>query len=128
MGWRERIAKRLGVTAAVVSIPVGRGDDGLVLRSGGTSIDKPWHELFQEFEDAREAWRKNPLARRLVGLITSYVVGNGITLGSEKRHLHNFIAEFWQVNRMELRVDEWSDELSRSGELFPILFTNPITG
>lgn len=128
MTWRERVAKLLGVTAAVVSIPVGRDDDGLVLRSGGTSIDKPWQELFQEFEDAREAWRKNPLARRLVGLITSYVVGNGITLGSEKRHLHNFIAEFWQVNHMDLRVDEWSDELSRSGELFPVLFTNPISG
>jgi hypothetical protein len=29
---------------------------------------------------------------------------------------------------MALRVDEWSDELSRSGELFPVLFTNPVSG
>ncbi len=49
-------------------------------------------------------------------------------LSSERRDLQRFITEFWQHNRMDLRVDEWSDELSRSGELFPVLFTNPITG
>lgn len=123
------VAKRwLGSHGRVGLVPVGRDDDGLVLRPAGTSIDKPWHELFQEFEDAREAWRKNPLARRLVGLITSYTVGNGITLHSEKRDLQRFITDFWQHNHLELRVDEWSDELSRSGELFPVLFTNPISG
>jgi broad specificity phosphatase PhoE len=136
MSWRENVVRLLGFTvtpsigtnAAVVSIPIGREDDGLVSTSGGSRIDKPWYELFQEFEDAREAWRKNPLARRLVGLVTSYVVGGGISLTSEKRHLQNFIAEFWQHNQMGLRVDEWCDELSRSGELFPVLFTNEITG
>jgi hypothetical protein len=128
MDWRERVARLLGVTATVTVVPVGRRDDGLVLRPAGTAIDKPWHELFQEFEDAREAWRRNPLARRLVGLITSYTVGNGITLHSEKRDAQRFLVEFWQQNRMELRVDEWSDELSRSGELFPVLFTNPVSG
>ncbi len=89
MAWREQIRERiakfltghgLGVAAAVSVVPVGRVNDGLTLRPAGTIIDKPWHELFQEFEDAREAWRKNPLARRLIGLITSYTVGNGITL------------------------------------------------
>src|SRR5690606_18724788 len=71
---------------------------------------------------------RNPLARRLVGLITSYTVGNGITLHSDKRDAQRFITDFWQHNHMELRVDEWCDELSRSGELFPVLFTNPISG
>jgi hypothetical protein len=114
--------------ASVALVPVGRAGDGLVLRPAGTQIDKPWHELFQEFEDAREAWRRNPLARRLVGLITSYTVGHGITLACEKRDGQRFISEFWQHNQLELRVDEWCDELSRSGELFPVLFTNPISG
>jgi hypothetical protein len=145
-GWREAVKKQivrwlgsdadatggnaLGADglAAVGVVPVGRADDGLVLRPAGTPIDKPWHELFQEFEDAREAWRKNPLARRLVGLVTSYTVGNGITLHSEKRDLQRFISDFWQHNQLDLRVDEWCDELSRSGELFPVLFTNPVSG
>jgi hypothetical protein len=125
---KKEIIRVLGKNAGVTLTPVGRSDDGLVLRPAGTAIDKPWHELFQEFEDARDAWRKNPLARRLVGLITSYTVGNGITLHSEKRDVQRFLTDFWQHNRMELRIDEWSDELSRSGELFPVLFTNPVTG
>jgi hypothetical protein len=132
MAWTDRVketlARWLGVNAAVISVPVGVRDDGLVMRPAGTMIDKPWNELYQEVEDAREAWRKNPLARRLIGLISSYTVGNGIQLTSEKRHLNGFIAEFWLHNQMELRVDEWCDELSRSGELFPVLFTNPISG
>jgi hypothetical protein len=126
--FKAEITRWLGSHASVSLVPVGRDNDGLVLRPAGTQIDKPWHELFQEFEDAREAWRRNPLARRLVGLVTSYTVGNGITLHSEKRDVQRFITEFWQHNRLSLRVDEWCDELSRSGELFPVLFTNPVTG
>lgn len=126
--FKAEITRWLGRHASVSLVPVGRDNDGLVLRPAGTQIDKPWHELFQEFEDAREAWRRNPLARRLVGLVTSYTVGNGITLHSEKRDVQRFITEFWQHNRLSLRVDEWCDELSRSGELFPVLFTNPVTG
>lgn len=133
MAWREQIAKwilqkEVSDLASVTAVPVGRSDDGLVMRGTGTRIDKPWHELFQETEDAREAWRRNPLARRLVGLITSYVVGNGITFTSDRRDVQRFLVEFWQTNHMDLRVDEWSDELSRSGELFPVLFTNPVSG
>lgn len=131
-GWRIRLKNEIahwwGRHARVTLIPVGNERDGLTLRPAGTAIDKPWHELAQEFEDAREAWRKNPLARRLVGLITSYTVGNGITLQSEKRDLQGFITDFWQHNQLEMRVHEWCDELSRSGELFPVLFTNPVSG
>lgn len=130
MTWRERLARWVGGAelAAVTPVAVGRKDDGLVMRPSGTLIDKPWGELWQEVEDAREAWRKNPLARRLIGLITSYTVGNGITLHSEKRELQKFIDEFWAHNHMAMRVDEWSDELARSGELFPVLFTNTVSG
>ena len=65
---RRQVVRWLGSNASVALVPVGREGDGLVVRPTGTPIDKPWHELFQEFEDAREAWRRNPLARRLVGL------------------------------------------------------------
>ena len=70
----------------------------------------------------------NPLARRLVGMVTAYVVGNGVTLRSAYPPLQRFIDDFWQANRMDLRVAEWCDELSRSGEIFPVLFTNPEDG
>ena len=76
-------------------------------------------------DDAREAWRQNPLARRLVGMVTAYVVGNGIALRSEYAPLQRFIDDFWQRNQMDQRIPEWCDELCRAGEVFPVLFTNP---
>jgi hypothetical protein len=126
MHWKQWLAARLGL--AVTAVPVGQPGDGLVAWGAAGRIDKPWAELAQEFEDAREAWRKNPLARRLVGLTTAYTVGNGITLQSDYRPLARFVREFWLHNRMDLRVGEWSDELARSGELFLVLFTNPVSG
>jgi hypothetical protein len=116
--------------AAVTNVPVGRKNDGLVRSPQLGTLDKPWWQLFREFEDSREAWAKNPMARRLVGLITAYVVGPGITLTSTYDPLNRFIAKFWthEQNNMDLRLAEWCDELTRAGELFPVLWTNAADG
>lgn len=143
MGWKEQAARYLlgrandvpvdlcvpqGPTGnAVNAVPVGQAGDGLALHSS-SPLDKPWGEWFQEFEDAREAWRKHPLARRLIGLTTAYVVGPGITLQSDDPALARFLQTFWAQNRLALRMEEWCDELARSGELFLVLFTDPVTG
>ncbi|HRJ42141.1 MAG TPA: hypothetical protein PL105_09675, partial [Caldilineaceae bacterium] len=123
-----RLLRPLAVwLASVTAIDVGRPGDGLVsMQSAGTEVDKSWYELYQELQDSREAWRKNPMARRVINLITSYVVGPGMTVSSEYGPLQRFIRAFWShpQNMMDLRLDEWCDELSRSGELFPVLFTN----
>ncbi len=111
----------------VSAIPVGWVGDGLAPRSG-TPIDKAWSDLVQEMNDARQAWRQNPLARRIIGLTTSYAVGAGITLQSSNAQLQAFIEAFWMHNGLAHAVDEWSDELSRSGELFPVFFTDEMTG
>ena len=112
--------------AAVTLVPPGRANDGFepIVHPQGVA-DKSGGELQQEMVDAREAWRQNPLARRLVGMVTAYVVGNGITLRSEYGPLQRFIDEFWAANQLEQRIPEWCDELCRSGEIFPVLFTNP---
>ena len=72
--------------AAVTLVPPGRAQDGFepIVYPQGVA-DKSSGELQQEMADAREAWRQNPLARRLVGMVTAYVVGNGITLRSGVR-------------------------------------------
>ena len=113
--------------AAVTLVPPGRPRDGFDAPTFAQGVaDKGWGELHQEMYDAREAWRQNPLARRLVGMVTAYVVGNGINLRSEYAPLQRFIDEFWQANQLEQRIPEWCDELCRSGEIFPVLFTNPM--
>lgn len=130
MGWKDRMDRYLGrpvMNTAVSAIPVGHAEDGLTLHAG-SAHDKPWAEWVREFEDARDAWRKHPLARRLVGLTTAYVVGPGITLQSDEPSLARFLQTFWARNRLALRVEEWCDELARSGELFLVLFTDPHTG
>ena len=115
--------------AAVTPVAPGKAGDGFEPLAHAQGVaDRGWGELHQEMDDAREAWRQNPLARRLVGMVTAYVVGNGITLRSEYGPLQRFIDDFWQRNQMEQRVPEWCDELCRAGEIFPVLFTNPLDG
>ncbi|MFN8464563.1 MAG: hypothetical protein U0X20_03395 [Caldilineaceae bacterium] len=112
--------------AAVTLVPPGRQQDAFVPIAPPQGVaDKGWGELHREMDDAREAWRQNPLARRLVGMVTAYVVGNGITLRSEYAPLQRFIDDFWQRNQLDQRIPEWCDELCRAGEVFPVLFTNP---
>jgi len=129
MNWFSRFRIWL---ASVIVVDVGRDNDGVdrPLFSSGTLIDKDWAELYSELNDAREAWRRNPMARRIVGMITSYVIGAGVRVSSDNVQLQKFIMEFWDHprNRMDFRLNTWCDEMVRSGELFPVLHTNPVDG
>jgi hypothetical protein len=127
LGRGQRILLRL---AGVKPVLPGRHDDGLVKLSAGTELDKTWDALSSEFADALGAWRKNPLARRLVSLVSSFVCGDGITLTSDRRDLARFLAAFWDhpENQLALRQYAWCEELSRSGELFITLHMNPADG
>jgi len=92
--------------------------------------DKPWPQVREELADALEAWRTNPLARRIISLTTDYVVGEGIKLRCNDEQAQEFIDRFWQhpQNRMDMRLPGLCDELSRSGELFLLLSRNPADG
>jgi hypothetical protein len=96
----------------------------------GTRLDQGWADLAQQQEDALEAWRKNPLARRIVSLTTDFVVGDGITLSSAYTPLQRFLDHWWNhpQNRMDTRLPSLCDELTRNGELFPVLHVNPGDG
>lgn len=126
-----RTAAWLTRLANVSAVAVGKPNDGLMpIAYSGTEFDKPWGDLRQEFSDAREAWQKNALARRIVGLIRAYVVGDGITLASDYGPLAKFIEAMWAhpMNNMMNRQAQLCEELSRSGELFITLHTNRADG
>jgi hypothetical protein len=76
--------------------------------------------------DALEAWRVNPLARRIVGMVTQYVIGGGISVEAKPPRTNKFIQDFWKhpLNQMDMRIYEWCDELTRSGELYILLSTD----
>jgi len=88
--------------------------------------DRQGYDRDEILADALEAWRVNPLARRIVGMMTQYVVGGGIGVESNHKRTNKFITEWWEhrLNRMPIRVYEWCDELSRSGELFMVVSTD----
>ena len=67
-----------------------------------------------------EAWRFNPLARRIVEIISQHVVGAAFSISCQDKPTEKFIQDFWThpFNRMDSRLIELCDELTRSGNLF----------
>jgi hypothetical protein len=82
------------------------------------------------YSDALSAWRKNPIAWRIIAITSDYVVGERLSISSPQRRLEAFIQRFWHhpLNRLDLRLETMCDELSRSGDLFALLFRNPADG
>ncbi|HQP09608.1 MAG TPA: hypothetical protein PLY85_11380, partial [Anaerolineaceae bacterium] len=77
-------------------------------------------------EQSLEAWRVNPLARRIVSLTTQYVVGSGVDIQCRDETAHQVLQAFWghPLNRMDVRTFELCDELTRTGNLFLLLSTD----
>lgn len=108
-----------------------RVDDAPGWQSLNQSIaDRPRSEVYEDLLDGLEAWRKSFLIRRIVGLTRSYTTGGGIQITSKDPQVQQFITEFWNhpQNKLERKLGNISNHLVIDGELFPILFTNPVTG
>jgi len=72
------------------------------------------------FAESMRAWRVNPIARRIVKLMTSFVVGKGLTIKSDDPALQDFLTQWWNhpLNRFNRNVKRWKDEDTRTGNLF----------
>lgn len=92
----------------------------------GSDRDRYAYNREEILEQCLEAWRDNPLARRIVELTSDYVVGGGIGIEAEDAAAHKFLDEWWnhRLNHMPVRCFEWCDELTRSGEIFPVISTD----
>ncbi len=78
-------------------------------------------------EQSLAAWRTNPLARRIVELTSQYCVGGGLSITSKKEKVGQVINEFWnhRLNNMPVRIFEMCDELTRTGNLFLLISSDP---
>ena len=106
------------------------GAGGWVGLGGGRGpAERPDEARLAQYRDALEAWRTNPYAKRIVDIITDYTVGDGLTPLAEGE-IGRFVDAFWHhpQNRLDLRLPDLMDELSRSGDLFLALFRNPADG
>ena len=68
-----------------------------------------------------------PWRRRIVELNSQYVVGGGIQVECKHKRTHEFIQDWWThpLNHMNTRCIELCDELTRSGDLFLAISTDP---
>jgi hypothetical protein len=100
------------------------------LAGPGRPHERDWAEVQGLYEDSLAAYRKNPIAWRIIATTTNYVVGDRLQISSSRRELNRFIRLFWEhpKNRMHLRLAAMSDELARAGDLFVLLFRNPADG
>lgn len=97
----------------------------------GAQTDRRWPERKEELGDALTAWRVNPLARRIVSLVTDFVVSDGIEFDcTVDEEIGRFVEQLWAhpQNRLRARLPHLCDELTRAGELFPVVFTNAADG
>lgn len=129
MGLLDRIRGALGVSPAEKKRQT-RDDNVFYDGINNSNLrDRPVGNFLNTIEASLQAWRENPLARRIVNLQTQYVCGEGMTIECEDEKAKAVLLDFWTdpLNRMDIRVVEWCDELTRTGNLF-ILLSSDLTG
>lgn len=77
---------------------------------------------------AFEAWNHNPLAHQGVRITTSFVLGRGVIAKANSKLVQESFDKW--AERIDLlggRLENWSDMLSRDGELMVRRYINPIS-
>lgn len=100
-------------------------DNNFFTRSGGLSnlYDSRGNwDRKTVFAEALRAWRVNPVARRIVKLMTSFTVGKGLAIKSDDADIQEFLTQWWNhpLNKFNRNVKRWKDEDVRTGNLFPL--------
>ena len=67
-----------------------------------------------------KAWRVNPIARRIVKMITSFTIGNGLKVSAEDQYTNAYLQKWWTdpQNNFQKNFKRWMDEQTRSGNHF----------
>ena len=82
------------------------------------------------FSECLRAWRVNPLARRIVKLISMFVVGSGIEVKSDNKKTDKYLQDWWKhpLNHLDRKCVNFCDEATRSGNLFFLCTADQYTG
>jgi hypothetical protein len=76
------------------------------------------------------AWRVNPIARRLIKLVSMFVVGEGISVTSNHKTTADYLKLWWDhpLNHLSRKCIAFCDEATRSGNLFFLCTVDQVTG
>ena len=129
---REAIFKRLfshqiGALQRAFAITESEGTFKLGTRMWAEKYrDRADYSRDEVLEETLSAWRSNPLARRIVSLTTEYVFGDGFAVQCDPPATLEFLMKLWRhpLNRLDEQLPDACDELSRTGDLFPLLTTD----
>lgn len=82
------------------------------------------------FAECLRAWRVNPIARRIVKLISMFVVGEGINVKSNHKATQDFLQSWWDhpLNHLGRKCINFCDEATRSGNLFFLCTVDQASG
>lgn len=108
-------------------------DQGFRRLSSGSKFRTRDLTPIQQDRMLQVAWylfEANPFAKRLIGLMTDLVVGEGYTVSAKDEAINDIIQRTWThpINRFDLRVRELYQAFSLNGELVLPAARNPITG
>jgi hypothetical protein len=86
--------------------------------------DRLNYERSTVLTQAINAWRVNPIARRIIELTTEFVLGDGFGWQTKHPRVQREIEKFWNhpLNDLDAQLPEWADEAWRTGDLF-LLFS-----
>ena len=82
------------------------------------------------FSECLRAWRVNPIGRRIVKLISMFIVGEGIEIKSDNKHTDKYLQSWWThpLNHLDRKCIGLCDEATRSGNLFFLCTADQNTG
>jgi hypothetical protein len=81
-------------------------------------------------QECLRAWRINPIARRIVNLISQFVVGAGVSMECDHKATQKFIDEWFNhpMNKIPAHLKAWKDEGTRTGNMFFLFNVDKVTG
>jgi len=117
------------MTKKIVSTKLSVRETDNTITLGAASWDSNFRDRFSYdrlkiLDQAINAWRSNPIARRLVELSTEFVIGDGFGFQTDNAQVEKVLTDFWNhpLNNLTEQLPEWADEAWRTGDLF-ILFS-----
>ena len=77
-----------------------------------------------------QLWRTNAIARRIVKLISMFVVGEGINIQSDHKATNDYLQLWWShpLNHIGRKCISWMEEAVRAGNLFFLCTADQNTG
>lgn len=120
------------VTPFLFGLTAADGEDAKFRRITSPNTIRDLNPLMHERMQAVAFYLKSttPFGKRIVEVITSYVVGEGFKPAATDATVQEVLQQFWEdtVNNMGASSRDWCDELTTFGELCIPVAVNPVSG